>query len=49
MEAKEKLFKVIDKIKDLKSIPESLITDNDKLELENLEVKKMQLWSDWKD
>ena len=49
MNAKEKLFIVMDEIKELELIPYDLMTEKEKLELQNLEVKKMQYWSEWKD
>ena len=48
MTSKEKLFKTMDKIEQIKNIPIAL-TENEQLELRNLEVKKMQYWSEWKD
>jgi len=48
MTAKEKLFKVIDKIDVLKSNLLEL-TNEEQNELENLEVKQMEYWSEWKD
>ena len=49
MEAKEKLFKVMDRIDELKKIPSEMFSEEDSLELRNLEVEKMNLWSEWKD
>lgn len=49
MNAKEKLFKIVDRIDELKKIPSDLISENEELELRNLEVIKMQQWSEWKD
>jgi len=48
MTAKEKLFKVMDKIDVLKSNLLEL-TNEEQNELENLEVKQMEYWSEWKD
>lgn len=48
MTAKEELFKVMDRIGQLKNTPLGL-SDNEELELRNLEVKKMSLYSKWKD
>lgn len=48
MTAKEKLFKAMDRIDELKSKLQNL-TDKELNELDNLEVKKMQYWSEWKD
>ena len=48
MTAKEKLFKVMDKIDVLKSNLLEL-TNEEQNELENLEVKQMKYWSEWKD
>ena len=49
MNAKEKLFKTVDRIDELKKIPSDLISESEELELRNLEVIKMQQWSEWKD
>ena len=49
MEAKEKLFKTIDRIEELKKIPLEFMSKEEDLELRNLEVLKMQYYSDWKD
>lgn len=48
MTSKEKLYKVMSRIEELET---SLITltDKEKNELKNLEVKKMAYWSEWKD
>ena len=46
---KEKLFKTINRIDELKKIPFDFISESEELELRNLEVIKMQQWSDWKD
>lgn len=47
---KEKLFKTMDRIEELKTTLSMVGLNNDEvLELENLEVRKMQQWSDWKD
>ena len=46
---KEKLFKTVDRIDELKKIPSDLISESEELELRNLEVIKMQQWSEWKD
>lgn len=46
--AKQELFKIIDRIEEIKNTPIEL-TDKEELELRTLEVKKMQLYSDWKD
>tara|TARA_R110002124_G_scaffold215409_1_gene381359 strand:+ start:68 stop:214 length:147 start_codon:yes stop_codon:yes gene_type:complete len=48
MKAKEKLFKVMDRIDELKSNLLDL-NNEEQNELENLEVKKMEYWSEWKD
>ena len=48
MTAKEKLFKTMDRIDYLKSKLMDL-TEDEELELRNLEVKQMQYWSEWKD
>lgn len=45
--AKEKLFKTMDRIEQIKSNP--FRSEKEDLELEHLEVIKMQQWSDWKD
>ena len=49
MNAKEKLFKTVYRIDELKKIPSDLISESEELELRNLEVIKMQQWSEWKD
>ena len=49
MNAKEKLFKIVDRIDELKKIQSDLISESEELELRNLEVIKMQQWSEWKD
>ena len=49
MNAKEKLFKTVDRIDELKKIPSDLISESEELELRNLEVIKMQQWSECKD
>ena len=49
MNAKEKLFKIVDRIEELKKIPSDLISESEELELRNLEVIKMQQWFEWKD
>lgn len=49
MDAKEKLFKTIDRIEELKKIPAIFMSEEEALELRNLEVLKMQYYSDWKD
>jgi hypothetical protein len=48
MTPKEKLFKTMDRIDELKNTPFEL-SESEKLELRNLQVIKMQQWSDWKD
>ena len=49
-EAKKKLFACIDRIEELKNLTAfGKLTDEEDLELRNLEVKKMQYYSDWKD
>ena len=45
----EKLFKTMDRIDELKKIPSDLISESEELELRNLEVIKMQQWSECKD
>lgn len=47
MKPKEKLFKTIDRIQELKN--KFSLSEIEELELRNLEVIKMQQWSDWKD
>ena len=47
MNAKEKLFKTMDRIDELKN--KISLSEIEELELRNLEVIKMQQWSDWKD
>lgn len=49
MDAKENLFKTMDRIEELKKIPADFMSEKEELELSNLEVLKMQYWSDWKD
>ena len=49
MNAKEKLFKTMDRIDELKKIPAIFMTPEEDLELRNLEVLKMQYYSDWND
>ena len=49
MDAKEKLFKVMDRIEELKNIPSDLMSEKEEFELRNLEVLKMDYWSEWKD
>ena len=49
MTREEKLLKTIDKIEELKSNLLELTPKLRKEYKENLEVKKMQSWSDWKD
>lgn len=49
MDAKEKLFKTMDRIEELKKIPTEFMSKEEDLELRNLEVLKMKYWSDWKD
>ena len=49
MDAKEKLFKTMDRIEELKKIPSDFMSEKEDLELRNLEVLKMQYYSDWKD
>lgn len=49
MTPKEKLFKIMDRIKEIKSLPSIFLTQELQFELRNLEVKKMQAYSDWKD
>lgn len=49
MDAKEKFFKTIDRIEELKNIPADFMSEKEELELRNLEVLKMQYWSEWKD
>ena len=44
---KERLFKIMDRIQELKTPFE--LNSAEKLELENLEVLKMNAWSAWKD
>lgn len=48
MTEKEELFKVMYRIDQLKNTPLGL-NDKEELELRNLEVKKMSLYSKWKD
>ena len=48
MTPKEKLFKTMDRIEELKNSPFEL-SEKEELELRNLEVLKMEQWSDWKD
>lgn len=45
---KERLFAIMDRIEDIKTQPE-IISNPMPFELENLEVKKMDAYSDWKD
>lgn len=47
MSSKEELFKVMDRIDELKNLLQ--MTQTEEFELRNLEVRKMQLYSDWKD
>lgn len=47
MTPKEKLFEIVDRIEEIKSTPS--LTDELQFELRNLEVQKMQAYSDWKD
>lgn len=47
-EAKKKLFEVVDKINEINNSPFPL-TNSQSLELSNLEVKKMEYYSLWKD
>jgi len=47
MNAKEKLFKTIYRIDELKK--KISLSESEELELRNLEVVKMQQWSEWKD
>lgn len=49
MDAKEKLFKTMDRIDELKNIPSDFMSKEEDLELRNLEVLKMKYYSDWKD
>jgi len=49
MEAKEKLFKTMDRIEELKKIPIYFMSEEEDLELRNLEVLKMKYYSEWKD
>jgi len=49
MNAKEKLFEIMDRIVEIESIPEELRTEKDKLELRHLEVMRMEYYSQWKD
>ena len=44
---KEKLFKTMDRIDELKN--KISLSEKEELELRNLEVIKMKQWSDWKD
>lgn len=46
-EAKEKLFKIVNQIEEIKSKP--FISESDELLLRNLEIQKWQAYSDWKD
>lgn len=46
-EAKERLFKIMDDIEYLKKKGE--LSFEEELTLRNLEVQKMDAWSDWKD
>lgn len=46
---KERLFSIMERIEYLQQFPTDLLTIEEKLELENLEVLKMHAWSDWKD
>jgi hypothetical protein len=48
MTPKQKLFKTMDRIDELKKMPFEL-SESEQLELRNLEVIKMQQYSDWKD
>lgn len=48
MDAKEKLFKTMERIDELRNVLFGL-TEEEELELRNLEVFKMQYYSDWKD
>lgn len=50
-EAKEKLFKATDRITELKLLRDLFgeLSEEQDLELRNLEVKKMQYYSEWKD
>lgn len=49
MDAKEKLFKTMERIEELKNIPAIFMSQEEDLELRNLEVLKMKYYSDWKD
>ena len=50
LSVKDQLFNVLDRILALKTKAIlSNLSDSEELELRNLEVKKMQLWSEWKD
>lgn len=49
MDAKEKLFKTMDRIEELKTIPAVFMSEEEELELRNLEVLKMKYYSEWKD
>lgn len=48
MTAKEKLYKTMERIDELKSSLMDL-TPNEENELKNLEVRAMHYWSEWKD
>lgn len=44
---KERLFKIMDRIDEIKN--KFSLSNEEKLELENLEILKMSAWSAWKD
>ena len=47
MTPKEKLFKTLDRIEELKLL--LVLSEDEKIELRHLEAIKMQQWSNWKD
>ena len=50
IDPKTKLFAIIDKIDELKTIRDTIgLSDKQQFELENLQVLQMNAYSDWKD
>ena len=50
-QAKDKLFKIIDRMEELKTTRALCggLSQDEEFELRNLEIQQMQAWSDWKD